>query len=368
MPTTVPNPGSDAAKAIVDKAERTLAKLKPNDRKAEEKRRQAAAMLSIASQFDSCHASRAAELGALAATDTDRQAAAIEVYSLATRRQSAATTHILGVQSRSGWIKGGDDFGALIQPDRLREVIVLFDIALSLHDESFWAYTKGLLQERLGDFAGAARTFENMQGQYAAHSAPHAQRCRRKLAGNYNAEGELDAAFDQLMRGMEQAGGERALHSMEIVGKLRGWLSAAQEPMAEDETEHDAEAADTLEGETSELDLAATTAQTFAELLVDGDFENACAMLAKNLKKMGATNLARAYTEMIGQYSDDGELPDQLAVCVMSSEDGMPNMRAQDLGWVYVAISGEGFSEAVTVTVTRERNALRIRELEWGRP
>jgi hypothetical protein len=52
----------------------------------------------------------------------------------------------------------------------------------------------------------------------------------------------------------------------------------------------------------------------------------------------------------------------------MSAEDDMPDMTPADLGWVYVAISGESFSEAVTVVVTREDGGAKIRELEWGRP
>jgi len=35
---------------------------------------------------------------------------------------------------------------------------------------------------------------------------------------------------------------------------------------------------------------------------------------------------------------------------------------------VYVALTGDGFCEAVTVTLTREAGTIRIRELEWGRP
>ena len=94
------NPGTEAAKAIAAKAERILAKLKPDDRKSAEKRRQAAALLAIAAQLDAVHAPRAAELGNAAPTDVDRQAAANEVYSLATRRQSAATTMDLRARPR----------------------------------------------------------------------------------------------------------------------------------------------------------------------------------------------------------------------------------------------------------------------------
>lgn len=52
----------------------------------------------------------------------------------------------------------------------------------------------------------------------------------------------------------------------------------------------------------------------------------------------------------------------------MSSESDMANMHTNDLAWVYVAISGAEFNEAVAVIVTREHGQLRIRSIEWGRP
>ena len=59
---------------------------------------------------------------------------------------------------------------------------------------------------------------------------------------------------------------------------------------------------------------------------------------------------------------------DDLEVVVMSSETGMPDMHPQDVGWVYVSIGGDGFGEAITVTVTQEQDEMKIRTLEWGRP
>lgn len=357
---------SEAAKAITAKAERVLAKLRPDDRKVAEKRRQAAALVAIAAQLDAAHAARAAELGGVAPTDADREAAANEVYSLATRRQSAGTTMDLRAKPGPGWVKGGDDFGMPVHPGRLGEAIALFDIALSLHDESFWAYTKGLLQERLGDYAGAVRTFEEIRGQYMQYSGPHLERCRGKLAGTHDPEAALDAAFDNFTSRLEQSGHPDVGMVKQMLGGVR---AAIDESRDEDEDDEDLDDADG-EADDGELDLAAMIAQTFAELLVDGDFKAAHSMLAKELKRsLKAADLEREYTEMIGQYGEEGEdLPDDLEVVVISSETGMPDMQAQDVGWVYVSIGGDGFSEAITVVVTQEQDELRIRTLEWGRP
>jgi hypothetical protein len=45
-----------------------------------------------------------------------------------------------------------------------------------------------------------------------------------------------------------------------------------------------------------------------------------------------------------------------------------PPRQSSDLGWAYVSIGGESYSEAVTVTVTLEDGEARIRTVEFGRP
>lgn len=45
-----------------------------------------------------------------------------------------------------------------------------------------------------------------------------------------------------------------------------------------------------------------------------------------------------------------------------------PGKQRGDLAVVYVALSGESFSEAVTLTLAQSGNNTLIRHLEWGRP
>ena len=45
-----------------------------------------------------------------------------------------------------------------------------------------------------------------------------------------------------------------------------------------------------------------------------------------------------------------------------------PGWQPGDLGWAYVSIGGDVYSEAITVVVTAERGAARIRHVEFGRP
>lgn len=361
------NIAQDAAKAIADKAERSLARLKEGDRKAADKRRQAAAMVQIAARLGARpeHAARAAELGNVEPTAADLQAAAGEVYSLATRRESAATTADARAKPKPDWVRGGDDFGMPIHPERLREAIALFDIALSLHQESFWGYTKGLLQERLGDFAGAVHTFETLGGLYAQHAPQHLLRCRAKLAGSWDPEAAVDAAFAGLVDQARKSGHPDAKALSDALAMIREIGGAAGDLADEDEDEADDD--EEFDADDGETDLAALIAQTFAELLVEGDFKGARGMLSKELKSLRAADLESAFKEMIGQEDAD-ELAEELEVCVMSCDKDLPDMRPEDVGMVYVAINGDGFSEAVTVMVTHEKDELRIRELEWGRP
>lgn len=79
---------------------------------------------------------------------------------------------------------------------------------------------------------------------------------------------------------------------------------------------------------------------------------------------MSATDLREQYEQMIRHYwgnpATEVEVIDVMAF--------WPSKQPGDIGWAYVAISGEGFSEAVTVVVSRVNGSLLIRDIEWGRP
>lgn len=45
-----------------------------------------------------------------------------------------------------------------------------------------------------------------------------------------------------------------------------------------------------------------------------------------------------------------------------------PGRTPSDVGWAYVSVGGDVYSEAVTVVVTLEGGALRVRTVEFGRP
>jgi hypothetical protein len=57
-----------------------------------------------------------------------------------------------------------------------------------------------------------------------------------------------------------------------------------------------------------------------------------------------------------------------LHVEVMQAIRDWPGRQQKDIAWVYVALTGDAFSEAVTVVLCSTPAGTRIRELEWGRP
>ena len=106
------------------------------------------------------------------------------------------------------------------------------------------------------------------------------------------------------------------------------------------------------------------TALTFAKYLAAGRFDDAHAMLSSDLQQQYLpTDLQQEYSTMIS-YGDSA--PD--IVELITTMDAWPARQTNDLGWAYVAISGDGFSEAVTVVVAQDSVHTHIRELEWGRP
>lgn len=117
----------------------------------------------------------------------------------------------------------------------------------------------------------------------------------------------------------------------------------------------------------SDLPAFAAAALAFAEALVRGDAAAASAWLCPRLAaRVSAADLARAYARMLAD--DDGPMGAPERVFVVNTLTEWPAKQAGDLGWAYVAIEGDAYSEAVAVVVAHVGGAPRIREIEWGRP
>jgi hypothetical protein len=109
------------------------------------------------------------------------------------------------------------------------------------------------------------------------------------------------------------------------------------------------------------------TALAFASALVASDFRRAHALLTPELRTELSPDLLRQkFQEMLAAYTD-GELTG-LRFDEQTSMTDWPAKESGDLGWAYVSISGETFSEGVAVVVADVDGAPLIRNLEWGRP
>jgi hypothetical protein len=48
--------------------------------------------------------------------------------------------------------------------------------------------------------------------------------------------------------------------------------------------------------------------------------------------------------------------------------EAWPAKQPSDVGWVYISIGGDVYSEALTVVVMLEGDTLKVRTVEFGRP
>ena len=114
------------------------------------------------------------------------------------------------------------------------------------------------------------------------------------------------------------------------------------------------------------MPVATQVAEHFGRAVAEGDFAAAHAMLTKKAQlSHSPAELAASVEKMIS--IGDGPITDFGLVNECVLED-WPRKQQDDVGYVYVALNGNGFCEAVTVTLCREGDEIRIRELEWGRP
>jgi len=104
----------------------------------------------------------------------------------------------------------------------------------------------------------------------------------------------------------------------------------------------------------------------FVNLVVSGKYGLASNMVAPSKKsEYSAVWIATEYEEMI-EYGDGS--PNHIEVMNKDTMSDWPSKEEDDLGWVYVAICGDGYSEAVAVIFSNLELPASIREIEWGRP
>ncbi len=107
-------------------------------------------------------------------------------------------------------------------------------------------------------------------------------------------------------------------------------------------------------------------AAQFASLIIDQDYVSAWSMLTHAARSTQSPESIQAAVEAMISYASGPILAAQIVES--ATVEAWPGKKPEDLAVVYVALTGAGFSEAVTLTLTREAGNILIRDLTWGRP
>mgnify|MGYP001561143450 CR=1 FL=1 len=108
----------------------------------------------------------------------------------------------------------------------------------------------------------------------------------------------------------------------------------------------------------------ASVALAFTKALATRDYPSAYGMTSKQFQTGMSMEEMRAAFETIvpTDWTTVGSIE------VGMTMESWPDKQPSDLGWAYVSVGGDAYSEAVIVVVTREGRDLRVRSVEFGRP
>lgn len=113
------------------------------------------------------------------------------------------------------------------------------------------------------------------------------------------------------------------------------------------------------------LQAAEALAFQFTSLLLDRRYAGAHALLTAGLQEsLSVEQLTEQFESSVDLDWQDGVVFPPM----FENPANLPDAEPGDLGWYYVPIGGDVYSEAVTVIVGEYGGRLSIRELEIGRP
>ena len=110
----------------------------------------------------------------------------------------------------------------------------------------------------------------------------------------------------------------------------------------------------------------AERAQQFGDLIAKEDYSAAHALLTKEAQRVHSPDNFREAVIGMTTYAP-GPIRNVAVMEDFILED-WPDKQAGDVAIVYTSLEGDGFCEAVTVTLVQDGSDFRIRDLEWGRP
>ena len=114
------------------------------------------------------------------------------------------------------------------------------------------------------------------------------------------------------------------------------------------------------------MDIDTRVAEQFGKAIAQGDFAAAHALLTIQAQRSHSPGtLKQSVEHMLANSDGPIQHVEVMKECVLAE---WADKRDGDVAYVYVALSGDSFSEAATVVLATEAGAIRIREIEWGRP
>ena len=102
----------------------------------------------------------------------------------------------------------------------------------------------------------------------------------------------------------------------------------------------------------------------FAKALASRDYDVAYALTSRDYRNHTSVKALQAAFERIVPVDWKTVGP----VEVGETMEDWAGKEPSDVGWAYVNVGGDVYSEAVTVILTLEEGELRIRSVEFGRP
>ena len=102
----------------------------------------------------------------------------------------------------------------------------------------------------------------------------------------------------------------------------------------------------------------------FAKALAARDYDVAYALTSREYRDSTSLKALQAAFESIVPVDWKTAGP----IEVGQTMEDWPGREPSDVGWAYVSVGGEVYSEPIVVVVTLEEGELRVRTVEFGRP
>ena len=275
-------------------------------------------------------------------------------------------------QKGEGWELSHDLLPRPIHRPLLREAEAFYAEAIRINATGWYHWQRALLLMQLGDFDHAIAAFQSCVecGDYVDQAVADRQIdiCRQlETIANDSQDADDSRAqiFMQANAEMFRSFGASDSSMMELISQVATLVVGGRErkdAISGNDTEDEMPARSPL----SEAESSAVCefGEDFAWSLVRGDWQGAHALLNKQLRgQLSPDDLCTEYTDMT-DYAETAFTD----VAAQPPDNDMPHMEDSDIAWVCVAISSDDACEAVTLMVCQEDGALRVRDVEWGRP